>query len=453
MAARWRELVRRQVYLSVLLLIAVAVLMEGAYRRYRAQAKTSVETVKEAVKEAASFPPARLVDKSSWLYLRDYVTQLVDQAAPSLALVGESGAVGVCIEPGLLLTSAEAIETLEATRVRLADGTRGKAAVVGFDPELDVALLKLDSPGASQPLAVASADERLSWLVGIGLNRKGSPVVSLELLSVAGLAGDQSGEPALQTTNLELPRGANGAAVLDFDGHLVGYIPASGHNQVLWGTPLRDVLVQLKARGRISRAWIGLEVAEVDSELLRHLGLSSGVLVSSVVYQGPAWVSGVRAGDILMEVNGRAVQRVEQYRGVLGTLPLGTSCELNVSRDGNSLRLMTMVGEQAERRRLKAGGSWIPSFGASLKPERAVVVSGPVRVSGLRVTFLAANGPAYAAGIREDDLLLSVDGRPVRSPAQLRRQFEKSDVSVVRLLRQEKYQMVLLRKPGTHASP
>ena len=255
MAARWRELVRRQVYLSVLLLIAVAVLMEGAYRRYRAQAKTSVETVKEAVKEAASFPPARLVDKSSWLYLRDYVTQLVDQAAPSLALVGESGAVGVCIEPGLLLTSAEAIETLEATRVRLADGTRGKAAVVGFDPELDVALLKLDSPGASQPLAVASADERLSW--------KGSPVVSLELLSVAGLAGDQSGEPALQTTNLELPRGANGAAVLDFDGHLVGYIPASGHNQVLWGTPLRDVLVPL------NRRWPVMEVVAAAREYAR----------------------------------------------------------------------------------------------------------------------------------------------------------------------------------------
>jgi serine protease Do len=453
MAARWRQLVRRQMYLFLLLVVAVGVLIEGAYRRYRAQARTSVETVKEAVKEAASFPPTRLVDKSSWLYLRDYVTQLVDQAAPSLALVGESGAVGVFIEPDLLLTSSEAIETLEATGVRLANGARRTAAVVGFDRELDVALLKLDSPGPSQALTVVSADERLSWLVGIGLNRKGSPVVSLELLSVAGLAGDLSGEPALQTTNLELPRGANGAAVLDFDGHLVGYIPASGHNQVLWGAPLRDVLVQLKARGRIPRAWIGLEVAEVDSAVLRHLGLASGLLVSAVPYQGPAWVSGARAGDILIEINGRAVQRVEQYREILGRLPPGTSCELNVSRDGNLLRLMTMVGEQAERRRLSAGGSWIPSLGASLRPERAVRVSESVRVSGLRVTFLAPEGPAYAAGIRPNDLLLSVDGRPARSPAQLRRQFEKLDVSVVKLLRQEKYQLVLLRKPGTHASP
>jgi serine protease Do len=453
MAAMWRQLVRRQMYFFLLLVVAVGVLIEGAYRRYRAKAGTSVETVKEAVKEATSFPPTRLVDKSSWLYLRDYVMQLVDQAAPSLALVGESGAGGVFIERDLLLTSAEAIETLEATGVRLSDGTRRTAAVVGFDRELDVALLKLGSPGSSQALTVASADEQLSWLVAVGLNRKGSPVVSLELLSVAGLAGELDGEARLQTTNLGLPRGATGAAVLDFDGRLVGYIPASGHNQVLWGTPLRDVLAQLKAKGRISRTWIGLEVTEVDSAVLEHLGLSSGLLVSAVSYRGPAWVSGVRAGDILVQINSRVVQRVEQYREILGGLPLGTSCELNVSRAGNMLRLTTTVGEQAERRRLRAGGSWIPSLGASLRPERAVIVSGPVRVSGLRVTFLAAEGPAYAAGIRPNDLLLSLDGRPVRSPAQLRRQFEKLGVSVVKLLRREKYQLVLLRKPGTHASP
>jgi serine protease Do len=453
MAAAWRQFVQRQRYLLLLLVVTVGVLIEGIYRHYRAKAVTPVQTVKEAVKGAASFPPARLVDKSSWLYLRDYVTQLVDQTTPSLALVGESGATGVFVESDLLLTSAEAVETLQATGVTLADGTRLVGGVAGFDRDVDVALLKLLSAVPNRPLEVASPEEKLNWLVAVGLNRKGSPVVSLELLSVTDLGAEEATDTFLQSTNLQVPRGAQGAAVLDFDGRLAGYIPANTGNRILWGASLDEVLTRLKGKGRAPRPWIGIEVTEVDSAVLTHLGLSSGLLVSSVSHKGPAWISGARPGDVLLQLNGRTLRRVEEYREVLTALPVGAACELQVLREGKRLRLTAALQEQSEAQRLKAGGSWIPLWGISVKPERGVVVSGEVQVSGLRVTFLAPDGPAFAAGIRPNDLLLSVDGRAARSPARLRQRLQKSQPCLIKLLRGEKYRLVLLRKSGTHGSP
>jgi serine protease Do len=449
----WLPLLRRHVYLVVVLVVAVGVIIEGAYRHSRATVTTPAESVEEAVKEAVAVPSTRFVDKSSWVYLRDYVMQVVGSATPSLALVGESAATGVFIEPDLILVSATAIETIQTTRVELSDGTPRRGSVVGMDEELDVALIRLNPSGAGNPLAWGPADEELSWVVAVGLNRSGTPVVSLSLLSAANLGDEVTGDIFLRNTDLDLPLGAASAVVLDFDGQLAGYIPGRNGDRILWGDDLRDLVQRLKGQGHIRRPWIGLQVKELDPAVLQHLKRPSGLLVSSVFHQGPAWDSGVRAGDLLIEIGGRAVKSAEGYQGMLTGLAVGSPCDLKVSRRGRTLTLKTAVGERSERQRLAAGGDWIPSLGASLKPQRGVTVSEGVRVSGLRVTFLARGGPAFAAGIRTDDLLLSLDGRSLYSPARLRRLLRKPEASLLQLVRGDQQLLVLLQIPRTHEAP
>ena len=448
----WRPLLRRHIYLVIVLIAAAGVLIEGAYRRARVKAATPAETVKEAVKEVVGVPSTRFVDKSSWVYLRDYVSQVVGSATPSLVLVGDTGATGVFVEPSLVLVSSAAVESMEATRVELADGTPRTGRVVGLDEEVDVALIQLDAARGT-PLAWSTTDDPLSWIVAVGLNRSGSPAISLSLLSVTNVGDEVTGEIYLRNTSLDLPRSTLSAAVLDFDGRLAGYIPGSNPEEVLWGDFLEELVPRLKGQGRIRHPWLGLEVTELDSAVLEHLDRRSGLLVSAVFYQGPGWIAGARAGDLLIEINGQAVHSPEGYRGMLTGLSIGTSCELKVVRKGREIKLKAPVMEQSERKRLEAGGDWIPSLGASLKAERGVAVSEGVRVSGLRVTYLERGGLAYAAGIRDDDLLLSFDRRPVATSARVKWLLRKPGSSLVELVRGNRQLLVLLEIPKTHEAP
>ncbi len=450
MARSWARFLRRNIYLLVMLAVAAGVLIEGAYERSRDTGEAPVEAVGATVKEVTNFPPARLVDKSSWIYLRDYVAQLVNNAAPSLALAGESRTTAIFVEPDLLLTSIQGIDRTESTGVELFDGTRRVGSLVGLDEEVDVALLRLTEGTSKNVLETSSLEDQLTWVVAVGLDEGRAPAVSVTLLSPATLANESA---YLQGTHLELPHGAKGAAVLDFDGRLAGYYPPSSRGQILWADSLSEVVQRLKVQGRIRRPWIGLEVSELDPAVLEHLGVTSGLLVSSVFYRGPAWNAGARAGDLLVEINAQAPASAGQFRRVLASLSVGGSCELKLLRGGRQLTFKTMVKERSERQRLRAGGNWIPSLGASLRPERGVAASDGVRVSGLRVTYLFPDGAAFAAGIRTNDLILAVEGRPVLSAARLRRQILNSDSSLVELLRGERRLLLLLRKPDSHETP
>jgi serine protease Do len=241
--------------------------------------------------------------------------------------------------------------------------------------------------------------------------------------------------------------------VLDFDGRLVGYIPRRNSEEVLWGDFLEEIVPRLKGQGRIRHPWLGLEVTELNPDVLEHLDRPSGLLLSAVFFQGPGWIAGARAGDLLIEINGQAVRSPEGYRGILAALSIGTSCELKVVRKGREITLKAPVMGRSEQKRLEAGGEWIPLLGASLKAERGAAVSEGVQASGLRVTYLEREGLAFAAGIRDDDLLLSVDGRPVATPARLKRLLRKSKPSLIELVRGNRQLLVLLEIPKTHEAP
>ena len=450
---RWLPVLRRHVYLVVVLAIAAAMLIEGAYRHSKATAETPVKTVQRTVEEVVTAPPTRFVDKSSWIYLRDYIIQVVGKTTPSLALVGELGATGVFIEGDLILVSAAAIETLDFSRVELADGTALRGSLVGMDEDLDIALLRFESPRGEKPLLWGSTDEQLSWVVAVGLNQFGSPVVAHALLSTTEVGDEVTGAAILRHTNLDLPRGAASAAVLDFDGRLVGYMGARNHGRILWGDDLQDLVRRLKGQGRVRHPWLGLEVAELDPAVLSHLKLPSGLLVSSVSYQGPAWKAGVRAGDLLLAIAGEGVQNSEEFHGVLAALGIGSSCELKISRGGRAQTLTVAVQGRSDQNRLMAGGEWIPALGASLKAEQDVALAEGVRLSGLRVTYVERDGAAYAAGIRAEDLIISVGRRPILSPRRLGRFLRNPKPLLVQLARGDQQHLVLLKIPDQHETP
>ena len=445
MRAKLLKFLRNNVLLVVPVLLAVGVLVQGALQSGREGPSDTVE----AVNEVDSTPPVRFVDKSSWVYLSDYVTQLTRGATSSLALVGRQQTTGVFLEPDLVLTSLEAIETHQVTRVELADGVLSTGSVLGYDTENGVAIIKLSPGVTARKLAISPVAMNPGWAVAVGLDAMGSTVTSIALLSLPNSGGSLHNSAPLPITNIHPPPRARGAAVLNLDGQLMGFIPAAPGSRGIWGNSLPQLVRQMKNGGPILRPWIGLEVSRMEPGILKHLELSSGLLVLSVFPQGPALRAGVRAGDILLELNGNSVRSLEEYGGILASFSKGASLELKLNRGSRTITRKIEVGEVSDKQRLTAGGVWVDSLGVSLKYERRALSPGGRRVPGLQVTYLAPGGPAYAAGIRSRDFLLSMGGRGVYNSTQFRRQFERSseEAVLVKLLRDEKQHLVLLGKP------
>ena len=444
MGAMLLKFLRNNLLLVVPVLLAVGVLVQGAFQPGREEPTGTVETVNGVV----STPLVRFVDKSSWVYLSDYVTQLSSGATSSLALVGAQQTTGVFVEPDLLLTSLEAIETHQVTRVELADGVLSTGSVLGYDAENGVAIIKLNPGVAARGLGPGPVEMNPGWAVAVGLDAMGSVVTSVALLSLPNSGTSLHNSAPSLITNIHPPPGARGAAVLDLDRQLVGFIPAESGSRGIWGNNLQRLIRQMKNGGPIFRPWIGLEVSRMELGILEHLELSSGLLVRSVFPQGPAWRAGVRAGDILLELNENPLRTLEEYRGILASFSKGGSLELKVNRGSRTIQRMVEVGEVSEQQRLTAGGVWVESLGVSLKYERRALSPGGRQVPGLQVTYLAPGGLAYAAGIRSQDFILTIAGRAVYNSAQFRRQFERSseEAMLVKLLREEKQHLVLLGK-------
>ena len=355
----------------------------------------------------------------------------------------------------MLVTSLEAVETTQATQVELPDRVRTVGRVLGMDEESGLAVIQLNSGISRQQMSPETSENGLGWVVALGLNKMASPVMSFALLTSPGSGMLPASLPFTSAAAIHRPVGSRGAAVVDIDGRLLGYLPADPTRQAVWGNRLSDLVRQLKAQGRILRPWIGLEVSRIDPAILNHLKLSSGLLVAAVFPQGPAWRAGIKPGDVLVEVNQHPIQTAEEYRGILLSLSEGASCQLQLMRRGRTLSRTVTVRLRSEQRRLAAGGTWVPSLGAALKRERRTLSVGVGKLSGLQVAFLEAGGPAFAAGIRKGDLLLALDQRALMSPNHLRRRYERSSRQefLVKLLRGEKQHLILLKKAAPDEAP
>lgn len=451
MRAKLLNFLRNNFLLVIPAFLAFGVLVKGALQGTRQESASDVEVMSGVI----SMPPVRFVDKSSWVYLSDYVGQLARGATSSLALVGQQRATGVFLEPDLLLTSIEAIDTHQVTRVELADGILSSGSVLGYNTENGVAIIKLNSGVSARRIDMEPVQMNPGWAVAVGLDAMGSVVTSVALLSLPRNGISIHSPVSFSITNIHLPLGAKGAAILDLDGRLAGFIPATLTKGGIKRDALLKLVLQMKNKEATFQPWIGMEVSQMETDIIEHLELPSGLLVFSVLPQGPAWEAGVRPGDILLELSGDPVHSLEEYSGILGNFPKGASVEFKLRRGSRTITRRAEVGESSNRERAIAGGVWVESLGVSLKHEKRTLFPGGRRISGLQVTYLVPGGFAYASGIRNKDFLLSVGGRVAYNSAQFRRQIERSseDTVLVKLVREKKRHLVLLRKPKPNEVP
>jgi len=252
---------------------------------------------------------------------------------------------------GYVLTAAHVVDDAVRFTVTLLD-PRGfpeevPATLVGADAQTDCALLKLQTDRRLPSLALGSAEDVqvADWVVVIGSPYGLDRSVSVGVISAKGrtdiLPGARTSFVDFLQTDAAINPGNSGGPVLGLDGKVVGIANAvnttgQGIGFAIPVDAARAVLDELRTHGRVRRGWLGLSVVDLTPDVARTAGRPSysGVMVSDVVTGGPAQRAGVRAGDIILEVDHTPVQRAQALRWKVAQTGPGSSVRVHLARGG-----------------------------------------------------------------------------------------------------------------------
>ena len=259
---------------------------------------------------------------------------------------------------GYLLTNNHVIEGADDIEVMLSDGRRGRAKVVGSDPETDVAVLKIELDrlpvitfGAAENLQVGDVVLAIGNPFGVG------QTVTAGIVSAVGRnqLGINTFEDFIQTDAAINP-GNSGGALVDIQGNLIGintaiYSRSGGNMGIGFAIPAnlaRQVMDGLVREGRVARGWIGVEPRDLTPEIAETFNLSvrQGVLITGVLQNGPAAQGGMRPGDVVMRVGDRKIDNTAQLLAAVAALKPDTQAAIDVQRGNQTLQVKVTVAQR-----------------------------------------------------------------------------------------------------------
>lgn len=350
---------------------------------------------------------------------------------PSQAPPRQAEGSGFIVSPdGIILTNAHVVDGAREVTVKLTDRRELKARVVGIDKPTDVAVLRVEAHGlpvarlgAATPLKVGE------WVLAIGSpfgfeNSATAGIVSAK----ARVLPDETYVPFIQT-DVAVNPGNSGGPLFNLRGEVVGinshiYSQTGGYQGLSFAIPIElalQVKDQILQAGKVTRGRIGIAVQDMNQALAQSFSLkqATGALVSSVEAGSPAEKAGVKPGDVILELDGAAIQSAADLPPLIAALKPGDQANLALWRDGARQKLAVRTGEQVQEAMADADrsaqGGRLGLAVRPLSPEER-------RASGLNggLLVLEVAGAAARAGIRDGDIVLALNGTPVRSIETLR---------------------------------
>ena len=339
---------------------------------------------------------------------------------------GRASASGVIVDAkGYILTNNHVIENAREITVRLSDSRKFSATLVGRDPKTDLAVLKVEAP-APLPTAALADSDRLrvgQWAIAIGNPFGLDRTVTVGIISATARnrVGVTTYENFIQT-DASINPGNSGGPLLNLDGKVIGIntaIVAAGQG-IGFAIPINEakaVMAQLIARGRVVRGWLGVVIQDLTADLAASFGVREreGVLVAEVMKDGPAEVAGLRAGDVVVEVNGAPVRDVPDLQRRVAALAPGERVRMTIVRDGARQPATVVIAEMPADEPTVLAQAGIEGLGLQVE---ALVPGASERLGlgvarGLLIVDIVAGGPAERAGLRRGDIILEIGRQPV----------------------------------------
>jgi Do/DeqQ family serine protease len=339
----------------------------------------------------------------------------------------QSAGSGVIVDAknGYIITNAHVIENADEITVTLLDDRQIKAQIVGRDKPSDVAVLKVAAKNLTEmPLADSSKAEVGDFVLAIGNPFALNHTVTSGIISALGRSDNnpESYQDFIQT-DAPINPGNSGGALVNLQGQLVGvntaiFSGSGGNIGIGFAIPsnmVKAVMGQLVQYGEVKRGMLGVQLAnQFTPEIAENLGLDNarGALVSQVVEGGAADKAGIKAGDVIISINGRTVANASELRNGIGLMRIGEKIEIGLLREGKPRRVTAVISE-----RDGTGGDGAALIHPALE---GAALAGAENNSGVLVQSVAEGSPAAQNGLRPNDIILAIGRTRITSVEQLR---------------------------------
>ncbi|MGH7853419.1 MAG: DegQ family serine endoprotease [Candidatus Binatia bacterium] len=343
---------------------------------------------------------------------------------------------------GTILTNYHVVGNAQKINVTLADGKSYEAKVIGTDQKTDIAVIKIDA-GRDLPAVGLGDSDRLEvgeWVIAIGNPFGLDNTVTSGIVSAKGRQIGAGPYDNFIQTDASINPGNSGGPLLNLRGEVVGintaiFSQSGGNIGIGFAIPtnsVKDLLPQLKDKGRVVRGYLGTTVQKITPEIAESLSLkqTTGALVADVVKGGPAEKAGIKPGDIIVEFDKKEIKDSSDLPSVVARVTPGTAVQLKVLREGKQLSLPITVGELEDNEVVASTGqeSELGLTVQPLTPDMAQSL-GLERAEGLVVASVKPGSAADEAGLRSGDVITQVNRRPVKNLADYNREISRTEKS------------------------
>lgn len=348
---------------------------------------------------------------------------------------------------GLILTNHHVVAQADEIKVSFTEQLDEKpvdAEVIGQDAELDVALLKVKTKRELEilPLGDSDALEVGEYVMAVGNPFSQGHTVTHGIISAKDRIAQEQPFTRYLQTDAPINPGNSGGPLLNLSGAVIGInnaIDPRAHG-IGFAIPInavKSILPQLKTRGRVSRGYVGVLVAELSPEMAPDLAAklgakkgSKGVFVTNVEPGQPAEKAGVQNYDVISEVNGKLIHSTSDLIGAITSIPVGEEAKLKINRAGKEMTLSVKVAERPsgqarrvvpDRSRKGQGQQKKSKFNTGMQVERvtpdlAKEWGFDAKSTGIIITQVEYGSPADRAGLQRGEIILDVDRKPVKDP-------------------------------------
>jgi serine protease Do len=355
---------------------------------------------------------------------------------------------------GYILTNNHVVDGADDIRVSLLDGRSYDGEVKGRDAKTDIALIRI-KPENGLPVATLGDSDALQvgeWVIAIGNPFGFGHTVTAGVVSAKDRTIGAGPYDAFIQTDASINPGNSGGPLFNARGEVVGINTAiiSSGQGIGFAIPIniaKNIIEQLREKGSVTRGWLGVQIQALTPELRESLKLTleGGALVAGVVKGDPAHKAGLKAGDVVVEFDGREVRSDRDLVSIVGNTPVGRTVTVKVLRDGKTLSLEVKIAKRAEEKdeadaideedagEKDSGKARVGLRVQDLTRELAEKL-GLDETRGALVTEVVDGSPAERARIERGDVILEVDRTAVEDAAEFVRLVRKAEPGKTLLL-------------------
>lgn len=341
---------------------------------------------------------------------------------------------------GHILTNNHVVSGATKITVKLASGEEFEAKVGGADPKTDLAVIKI-KPFKNVPFLTFGNSDKLrvgEWVVAIGNPRGLEQTVTAGIISAKHRTGitDPSGYQDYIQTDAAINPGNSGGPLLNLAGEVIGVNAAivsesGGFEGIGFAIPSNmamGIAQSLIKKGKVVRGWLGVSVQEVTASLAKSLNLRvlKGALVADIAKGGPAEAAGIKRGDVIVSLEGAAVESANDFRNRIAATPVGKKVEIGLLRNGKRVNVLVLVAAYKPSPRLTAV-ELRNKLGVEVK-EISLSEARRKRLDsreGVILTKVDPAGPAGRAGLEPGDIIYQINNQAIRGLNDYNRIMEK----------------------------